>query len=246
MTGLLISVRTAAEAEIALAGGATLIDVKEPARGALGAADSQIWREVLAAVGGRVPASIAAGELLDANLLDRLPHCGGMTYAKFGLAGCGQLADWQTRWLDAAACLPAGVLPVAVIYADHERANSPAPRAILKFAQAAGCRAILVDTHGKSAGNLLQVLSWDDIAAIAAFAGDLNAPLVLAGSLDEASIRRLLPLSPDYVGVRGAACVGGRTGPLDLARVKSLASLVRGEREFAPPRRLTGGASAPY
>ena len=36
MTGLLVSVRSAEEAEIALAGGANLIDIKEPSRGALG------------------------------------------------------------------------------------------------------------------------------------------------------------------------------------------------------------------
>ena len=37
--GLLVSVRSGAEAEAALAGGADLIDVKEPTRGALGRAD---------------------------------------------------------------------------------------------------------------------------------------------------------------------------------------------------------------
>ena len=36
MTRLLVSVRSAEEAEIALAGGADVIDVKEPRRGALG------------------------------------------------------------------------------------------------------------------------------------------------------------------------------------------------------------------
>ena len=36
MTGLLVSVRDAAEAEAALRGGATLIDVKEPRHGSLG------------------------------------------------------------------------------------------------------------------------------------------------------------------------------------------------------------------
>ena len=39
---LLVSVRSAAEAEIALHGGADLIDVKEPTRGSLGRADGAI------------------------------------------------------------------------------------------------------------------------------------------------------------------------------------------------------------
>ncbi len=55
MTRLLVSVRSAAEAEIALVGGAALIDVKEPARGALGMADFQVIRDVITAVAGRAP-----------------------------------------------------------------------------------------------------------------------------------------------------------------------------------------------
>src|SRR5256885_16611977 len=48
--GLLVSVRSAGEAEAAIAGGADLIDVKEPAYGSLGRAKD----ETIAAGGGRV------------------------------------------------------------------------------------------------------------------------------------------------------------------------------------------------
>ena len=44
MAGLLVSVRSADEARTALAGGATVIDVKEPERGPLGRADPATWR----------------------------------------------------------------------------------------------------------------------------------------------------------------------------------------------------------
>ena len=65
---LLVSVRDAAEAAAALAGGAALIDVKEPARGSLGRADAATIAAVVAAVGGRVPVSVALGELREAIL----------------------------------------------------------------------------------------------------------------------------------------------------------------------------------
>ena len=39
---LLASVRSAGEAQVAVAGGADLIDAKEPARGALGAVDADV------------------------------------------------------------------------------------------------------------------------------------------------------------------------------------------------------------
>src|SRR5947209_8028398 len=44
--GLLVSVRSAAEARAALDGGAALIDIKEPARGPLGRADDGVMAEV--------------------------------------------------------------------------------------------------------------------------------------------------------------------------------------------------------
>src|SRR5262245_13850027 len=65
VTRLLVSVRSAAEAHAALAGGADLIDVKEPSRGPLGRADDSVISAVLVAVHGRRPVSAAMGELAD-------------------------------------------------------------------------------------------------------------------------------------------------------------------------------------
>ena len=53
--GLLVSVRSAAEAITALEAGADVIDVKEPSRGALGAADCETIAAVVRAVAGRAP-----------------------------------------------------------------------------------------------------------------------------------------------------------------------------------------------
>src|SRR5215212_6095908 len=53
--GLLVSVRNVEEAHRALEGGAALIDVKEPSRGALGRADDNVIAAVVAAVAGRRP-----------------------------------------------------------------------------------------------------------------------------------------------------------------------------------------------
>ena len=58
----------------------------------------------------------------------------------------------------------------------------------------------------------------------------LKVSSCVAGSLVAESIERVLELAPAYIGVRGAACVGGRDGAIDLGRVKSLAEVVRGER----------------
>src|SRR5438876_8959932 len=94
MAGLLVSVRSAAEAATVLDGGAALVDVKEPARGSLGRADDEVRAEVRAVLAGRVPMSIALGEL--GVSLDPGPDLAGIAFAKWGLAGCVDL-EWQDR-----------------------------------------------------------------------------------------------------------------------------------------------------
>lgn len=60
MAGLLVSVRNAIEAQTAVAGGAQLIDVKEPFAGSLGAASVAQWQEVIDTCGDQVPLSVAS------------------------------------------------------------------------------------------------------------------------------------------------------------------------------------------
>src|SRR5262245_37429954 len=92
---LLVSVRSAVEAVAALEGGADLIDVKEPSRGALGRAGDSVIADVIQAVAGRKPVSAACGELVGWLASPRrkqgLPE---LQFVKWGLAGCGRIADW--------------------------------------------------------------------------------------------------------------------------------------------------------
>ena len=63
MTGFLASVTSAAEAEIVLAAGADIIDLKDPHRGALGALPSLVIREAVRTVAGRRTVSATTGDL---------------------------------------------------------------------------------------------------------------------------------------------------------------------------------------
>src|SRR5262245_30082306 len=126
MTGLLVSVRNAEEAEIALEGGADVIDVKEPKRGALGAADSEVWREILQVVAGRAIVSAEMGELMEEGIRDRARQTVGFRFAKIGLAGCEGERGWKEKWACDIEGLPAGVCAVPVTYADRKPARSPA------------------------------------------------------------------------------------------------------------------------
>ena len=96
MTQLLVSVRDAAEARGALAGGADIVDVKEPSRGALGRADAAVWAEIAAVCRAASPSprtamSVALGEATEHTGSAAVPVVpAGVRWAKLGLAG---LAD---------------------------------------------------------------------------------------------------------------------------------------------------------
>ncbi len=214
MSGLLVSVRSAAEARAALAGGADLIDVKEPAHGPLGRASDDTIRSVIKAVALRVPVSAALGEWRDwAN--DPIPE--GLAFVKWGLAGTRlDLTDGLSRLSRAAAN------PVLVAYADSKLADSPDPGLLADWAIRLRFPVFLIDTFAKTGQTLLD---WIDLPELRKIRTDLRAAgvkLALAGSLDADAIRRLKEVEPDWFAVRGAACEGGRDGAVSEKRVRGL------------------------
>ena len=222
-TRLLVSVRSAAEAADALAGGAELIDVKEPNAGPLGPASPQTVAQVLAAVRNRAPISVALGELrcFKQNLATNLS---GVRYAKLGLAGCGGWIDWPTAWRQAITNFPPTCEPVAVVYADWRAAQAPKPEEILDEAEQAACRFVLVDTFDKSRGGLLAHWSAERLAEFANRVHRGGMSLVLAGSLQLADLSQVVAYQPAYVAVRGAVCRRGRTASLDRFLVEAMSA----------------------
>ena len=66
----------------------------------------------------------------------------------------------------------------------------------------------------------------DEIEWLLATAHAEGLLAALAGRLTAEAIGRLLPLGPDYVAVRGAACDGGRGGAISAERLAELVALV--------------------
>jgi uncharacterized protein (UPF0264 family) len=231
MTKFLVSVRSAEEAEVALEGGADVIDVKEPRKGALGAAAPEIWRAVRAVVGSKAATSVALGELINEAVESLVNQAAGFAFAKVGLGGCGGIANWQDRWRALAKRLPVGTLAVPVAYADCEAADSPPVSEVLLLAASLPAKLLLIDTFDKSNGRLMDCVSREELAEIVLLAAERDVKLALAGSLRADDIAMVLELAPTYIGVRGAACRVGRDGAIELARVKSLAEIVHGENK---------------
>jgi len=218
---LLVSVRSVTEAEAALAGGASLIDVKEPARGSLGRADDAVIAEVIRFVASRRPVSAALGELID----NPAPFAGtGLSYAKWGLAGWGEDDSWRRELKAAAKRLQetdATCRAVAVAYADWRRAQAPPPEMVAAFVREHRWQAFLIDTWHKDGTTLLDWLSLAEADRLCRAGG---VRVALAGSLGLGEVATLRVVEPDWFAVRGAVCRGGRRGDtVDANAVRRLA-----------------------
>lgn len=220
---LLVSVRDAEEVLTALAGGADWIDLKEPSAGPLAAVEEHVAREAVQTLGGRRTMSAALGELRDwhTSSSDELLTVEGISVVKLGLAGCARLDGWQQRWQEVAedAAKQEKQL-VAVIYADWQRAEAPAPDEIIALAKLAGSQYLLIDTYDKSAGTVFDHLSSSELDSILRKAKQVGLTTVLAGSLSQAAIGQVPVEVVDIVAVRGAVCRGDRTGRVDAGQIE--------------------------
>jgi uncharacterized protein (UPF0264 family) len=221
MAELLVSVRSIAEAEAALAGGADVIDIKEPLRGSLGRATHATIAGVLELLNHQVPVSAALGEL--AQTPDPFKEQ-GLTYVKWGLAGCGH--HWRKQ-LERAAQRQRAWAPecqiVAVVYGDWRMALAPSPAEVLEFISQVGWQTLLIDTCCKKGRTLLDWMSLVEVEQICQGCHEAGIRVALAGSLGAKEIHLLLPTQPDIFAVRGAVCHrNSRLGCVDPIKVRRL------------------------
>jgi uncharacterized protein (UPF0264 family) len=228
---LLVSVRLASEADSALAGGADIIDAKEPSRGALGS----VSPPTLAAIMSRVPAdrpfSAALGDVSTLEAMVQtlgsleLPPRHGPTYLKVGFAGVRSpklLRAVLTEAVRRTALHASSASLIAVAYADAERAESVSPEIIAQLAQETGARGILIDTHVKDGKRLVDWWSPDRLTGWVAKAQAEGLLVGVAGALGTGDIAAVASANPDVIGFRGAACMSGRLGTISADRVAEL------------------------
>lgn len=243
---LLVSVRSADEVEAALIGGAEIVDVKEPARGALGAAALEVVSGVAHRVPRSTPLSVALGDLPDdaavRAAVDQLAprRQSGEAILKLGFAGAGGRQSVEERLkaaLDQAEYVGRPAI-VAVAYADHSHALSPSPGDVLQAAAHSGVAGVLIDTFLKDGRDLFASISDQALTEWIAEAQGSGLMAAVAGSVGRLAIARVAGAGADVVGVRGAACDGGRMGRVSAERVRQLHRAIASAR-FAPAKRQT-------
>lgn len=240
MTALLASVMTVAEAEAALAGGVDIIDLKDPAQGALGALPEPVIHAVVQRIAGRRPVSATLGDLpMDADVVGAAAtrfSTYGLDVLKLGLFPGG---DWDAA-LSAVADqrMPATRL-VAVMFADL----TPDFTWIDRLPDY-GFAGVMLDTADKRAGGLRAHLDHARLRAFVARGRDAGLLVGLAGSLALHDVPALLPLAPDYLGFRGALTRGDRVAGLDPEKLTALrAAIPRTARDQTLAARIATAAA---
>lgn len=224
MTRLLVSVRTPQEALIALEAGADIIDLKDPAAGALGALPPEVAREIVSLIDGKVPVSATIGDipLASERAMFAIEHTSGIgvDIVKAGFFGDSKAYDKCMEKLRPHAH---ATRLVAVLFADAMPEFGILPR--LKDA---GFYGVMLDTNNKNAGSLEDYAPMNILREFLEVAKYNDLEVGLAGSLRLSHIPRLSPLNPGYLGFRGGLCEQyARTGNLLASRVREAKKLLQ-------------------
>ncbi len=247
MTQMLASVAMVDEALLVVRGGADIVDLKDPRRGAIGALDLDVAGLCVRAVGGaaRISATLGDPPYEPEPLAARARALAGLGVETLKLALDRASLE---RLAPSLSTLAREVKLIGMLFADDEPDFDLIPDlAKLGFSGA------MLDTRRKGAGRLLTYLDVARLEAFCARCRSAGLTAGLAGSLEPPDIPRLLLVSPDVLGFRGALCANrDRAAHIDAAAVTLVRDLIPRETGAHPDadnvnwrllgRGLVGGA----
>ena len=225
MTGMLASVMSLEEAALVLAAKVDIIDLKQPASGALGALDIDLVKQIVKSIQGQCPVSATIGDLpMQPDIIFKAVKAMSETGVDYIKIGCFPGHDSHGTVARLKSLTQQNQNLIAVLFAD----------CILDFTlldslKNSGFKGVMLDTMHKQNGSLTEILEQSEIERFVRSARSRQLLCGLAGSLRLTDIPGLLALQPDYLGFRGALCLQhNRTGTLSnlaLAEVKQAVHL---------------------
>jgi uncharacterized protein (UPF0264 family) len=225
---LLISVCTLAEAEMALAQGADIIDLKNPHAGALGALPLSDIRTIVACINQQ---PMANRRLTSATLGDLpmraeqlLPQLEQVIATGVGIVKIGFFASDNYHGC-LQALLPftrAGHQLIAVLFAETDY-----PDSLLAEIKQAGFLGVMLDTQIKNGLSLFDHYNNEQASEFAKQVAAQGLQLGLAGSLRSGHLSAAKNLHPHYIGFRGGVCVANqRISTLDAEKIKQIRKML--------------------
>jgi hypothetical protein len=233
---LLISPKDEKEAVEAIAGGADIIDVKNPKEGALGANFPWIIKRIREITPKNIEVSCTLGDVPNLPGAMSLAALGaattGVDYIKAGLYGLKTEEDavYLTRSVTRAVRdFDSSIKVVITGYADASRVGSVNPMLIPDITHKAQADIAMIDTAVKDGKNLFTFLTINQLRNFVNAAHDHGLKAALAGSLRKEDLPTVYASGADVVGLRGAACTHGDRvdGRITRETVRELVEVVR-------------------
>jgi len=243
---LLISPLNEKEASEAIAGGADIIDVKNPQEGALGANFPWVIKRIREIAPRKIQVSCTLGDVPNLPGSISLAALGaaslGVDYIKVGLYGfkTPREAVFLLQNVNKAAkeCNPK-IKVVATGYADAERISTLDPMLIPEIASKAQVDLAMIDTAVKDGKNLFNFLAVKQLEKFVDEAHKLGLEAALAGSLRKQDLPMVYGLGADVAGLRGAACTNSDrvSGQITRKLVQELVETVKQAENQANTKR---------
>jgi uncharacterized protein (UPF0264 family) len=104
---------------------------------------------------------------------------------------------------------------------------------VLEAAARAGVTGVLLDTADKSGPGVRRLMTAPALADWVRAAREARLRVAIAGQLTAGDLSFVRDLGADIAGVRGAACIGGRTGRISSRLVRELRQQAQGLRAMA-------------
>jgi (5-formylfuran-3-yl)methyl phosphate synthase len=233
---LLISPKNEKEALEAIAGGADIIDVKNPQEGPLGANFPWVIKRIKQITPANIEVSCTLGEVPNLPGSMALAALGaattGVDYIKAGLYGLKtseEAVHLMRNVTKAAKDHNSSIKVVASGYADAIRISTVDPLAVPEIAYEAQADIAMLDTAIKDGKSLFTFLTKPQLQQFVDAAHSYGLKAALAGSLQKEDLPAVCALGVDVVGLRGAACtLNDRVnGQITREKVQELVEVVK-------------------
>lgn len=219
MTQLLISVTSIVEAEMALAHGADIIDLKDPSQGALGALPAATIKSVINFVAAQKPVSATIGNLpMHAAAIFNAVSALAALQVDFIKIGFFETDDYQPCLNALQSLTHNGTKLIAVLFAEHRYSSD-----LIAAIKQAGFIGVMLDTANKNGLTFIDHYSAEQQLNFSRLVVQHGLSLGLAGSLQLKHIALAQQLNPTYIGFRGGVCDANRRQlNLDAEKIKAI------------------------
>jgi (5-formylfuran-3-yl)methyl phosphate synthase len=235
MTQLLISVKNPAEALLAQAAGADIIDLKDPSQGALGALDINISTEIVRTVvhannldanhHAELSTTVGENHASVAELLHSMEIRAalGFDYIKIVVTDFMYTADFKQKIDD---FLQKNIKVIVVFYADETTEHSP-DLSVLSQLKKIGIHGVMLDTQSKQV-DLVALKNEAYLQDFVAMSKKNDLICGFAGSLKPQHIDLLRKINATYIGFRGGVCNNNaRNTDLNSEKVNLVVKMLR-------------------